>query len=216
MTGAPTAATVRIEARTESADDTRALAAALAPALAPGDVLLLVGDLGAGKTTFAQGLAAGLGVRDQVTSPTFTLVRPHRCTSPPTAEGRGQGNGPGPTPAPVAVKGYPPVRTMLHADLYRVEGLQEVADLALGEMVEDGAVAVVEWGDLGAPVLGSGALVVRIVMPFVEPADEGGPGEPPHEGEEQRVVTVELPPARAALASELRHRLSRWTRRAGG
>lgn len=171
----------RIEARTESAEDTRALAAALAPALEPGDVLLLVGDLGAGKTTFTQGLAAGLGVTEQVTSPTFTLVRPYACAPP------GPGNG------------HAPVRTLLHADLYRVERLHEVADLALGEMVEDGAVAVVEWGDVGAPVLGAGALVARITE------DDG----------EARSLVMELPAGRDALAGELRRRLARWTGRGG-
>jgi len=127
-------------ARTTGPDDTRALGAALAGVLRPGDVVLLVGDLGAGKTVLAQGIAAGLGVTDSVTSPTFTLVRPLRCA-------------PG------------PVRTMLHADLYRLERRREVVDLALGELVEDQAVAVVEWGEAAAPLLGADALTVRLVAP---------------------------------------------------
>ena len=171
----------RIEARTESAEDTRALAAALAPALEPGDVLLLVGDLGAGKTTFTQGLAAGLGVTEPVTSPTFTLVRPYACA--PAGQGDRRAS----------------VRALLHADLYRVERLHEVADLALGEMVEDGAVAVVEWGDVGAPVLGAGALVARIS----------------EDGDEARRVVMDLPAGRDALAGELRRRLARWSARGG-
>ena len=64
---------------TESAEATRAVAARLAPLSRAGDVFLLVGDLGAGKTTFAQGFAAGLGVEGPVTSPTFALVRQYRC-----------------------------------------------------------------------------------------------------------------------------------------
>lgn len=179
MTGAPDTAS-RIETRTGSADDTRALAASLAGALAPGDVLLLVGDLGAGKTTFVQGLAAGLGVTEQVTSPTFTLVRPYPCDESGT------------------------VRTLLHADLYRVERMHEVADLALGEMVEDGAVAVVEWGDVGAPVLGAGAVVVRIESPD----DDASGGD-------VRQLVFEVPGTRAALVAELEDRLGRWTRRRG-
>ena len=92
-------------------------------------MVLLSGDLGAGKTVLAQGIAAGLGVTDPVTSPTFTLVRPLPC-------------GPGP-----ATRRARAVRTMLHADLYRLDHRREVVDLGLGELVEDEAVAVVEWGE---------------------------------------------------------------------
>ena len=125
------------ETPSSSPEETRAVGAVLARLLRPGDIVLLAGDLGAGKTTFTQGLAAAMGVRDQVTSPTFTLVRPYPCAS---------GD----------------VRTLLHADLYRLDHLAEVRDLALDELVEDGAVAVVEWGDVGAPVLDPDALMVSI------------------------------------------------------
>lgn len=179
-------APLRVEARTASADATRAVAAAMAPALVPGDVLLLVGDLGAGKTTFVQGLARGLGVDEQVTSPTFTLVRPYPCAPADRAGGTR------------------PVRTLLHADLYRVERLQEVTDLALGELVEDAAVAAVEWGDVGAPVLGDDALVVRL---SAAAPSEGGADD---DGDEMRLVTVEVPSDRAELAEELRARLAPW------
>jgi tRNA threonylcarbamoyladenosine biosynthesis protein TsaE len=104
----------------------------------PGDVLLLVGDLGAGKTTFAQGFGSGLGVDEPVTSPTFTLVRQY----------------------PVGADG--PIRTFLHADLYRLDHLHEIVDLGLGELLEDGAVALVEWGDVAEPVLGRGSLAVEL------------------------------------------------------
>ena len=126
-----------IVARTTSAAATRDLAGALAGALAPGDLLLLVGDLGSDKTTFTQGLALGLGVTDPVTSPTFTLVRAYRC-------------GPG------------PVRTLLHADLYRLDRLQDVVDLGIGEMVDDQSVAVVEWGDVAASLFGPEVLTVSL------------------------------------------------------
>ncbi|HUY64322.1 MAG TPA: tRNA (adenosine(37)-N6)-threonylcarbamoyltransferase complex ATPase subunit type 1 TsaE [Acidimicrobiales bacterium] len=142
-------------ARTTGAEHTKAVGAALAGVLAPGDVVLLVGDLGAGKTTFAQGLAAGLGVDEAVTSPTFTLVRPYLCAG--------------------AHRG---VRTMLHADLYRLDSWQEVADLALGEMVEDGAVAIVEWGDVAEPVLGPDPVTVRLA---------------PGPSDEERTVSIALP-----------------------
>jgi tRNA threonylcarbamoyladenosine biosynthesis protein TsaE len=130
-----------VEATTASPEATRALAAALAPLCRAGDVVLLVGDLGAGKTVFAQGFAAALGVEGPVTSPTFALVRHYRC---------------GPDR---------PVRTLIHADVYRTGSVAEVAELALAELVEEDAVAVVEWGDMAAPALGESALEVTLVVP---------------------------------------------------
>lgn len=159
----------RWERTSPSAAATRALGAALAGCCRPGDVVLLTGDLGAGKTTFAQGFAVGLGVTEAVTSPTFVLLHPYRC-------------GPG------------PVRTLLHADLYRLGQLREVAELALGELVEDEAVALVEWGEMAAPLLGAEALVVTLAH---------------GEGAEERTVTVQAPPGerwgprRAALEAAL-------------
>jgi tRNA threonylcarbamoyladenosine biosynthesis protein TsaE len=130
-----------VERRTASPDATRALAGRLAARCRGGDVVLLVGDLGAGKTVFAQGFAAALGVVGPVTSPTFALVRHYRC---------------GPDS---------PVTALLHADVYRTGSLGEVADLALAELVEEDAVALVEWGDLAAPALGDGTLEVTLVAP---------------------------------------------------
>ncbi len=137
-------------------ESTRRLGAALGALARPGDLVLLVGGLGAGKTVLAQGFAAGLGVEGPVTSPTFTLVRQYRC-------------GPG-----------APVRQLLHADLYRLDHLAEVADLALPELLEGDAVALVEWGDVGAPVLGEGALEITLVP------ETNGSGE----GAERRAVTL--------------------------
>jgi tRNA threonylcarbamoyladenosine biosynthesis protein TsaE len=122
-----------------------ALAGALAPALRAGDVVLLAGDLGTGKTTFTKGLAEVLGVTEPVTSPTFTLVRTY-----PTIRSVEE-------PADPSI-----VRNLVHVDVFRLDRLQEVVDLAIGEMLEEGAVAVVEWGDLAAPVLGRDALVVNL------------------------------------------------------
>ncbi|MGH8981656.1 MAG: tRNA (adenosine(37)-N6)-threonylcarbamoyltransferase complex ATPase subunit type 1 TsaE [Acidimicrobiales bacterium] len=115
--------TVRV--RTASPTHTRALAASLASVARRGDVVVLAGMLGAGKTTFAQGFARGLGVQGPVTSPTFTLVRQYPCS----------------------------LGQLFHADVYRLDHLVEVADLGLGELVEDG-VALVEWGDVAVPALG--------------------------------------------------------------
>jgi len=127
-----------LEARTASATQTRELAHALAGAVGPGDIVLLVGGLGSGKTTFAQGFARGLGVEGPVTSPTFTLVREYPCAS------------------------RSGLRRLLHADVYRLESMGEVIDLALPELVEEDAVAVVEWGDVAAPALGTEVLRVTL------------------------------------------------------
>ncbi len=137
---------------TTSPDQTRALAGVVARACRPGDVLLLAGDLGSGKTTFAQGFGAALGVTEAITSPTFTLVRQY------------------------PLDGDGAMRTLLHADVWRLEHLHEIVDLGLGELVDDGAVALVEWGDAAEPVLGTDALTVELTA--------GG------EGDEVRVVTV--------------------------
>jgi tRNA threonylcarbamoyladenosine biosynthesis protein TsaE len=121
--------------RTSTTNDeaqTRALAASIAPALRVGDVVVLAGELGAGKTTFAKGLAAGLGVKEIVTSPTFTIVQQY--------EGR----------IPLA-----------HVDVYRLDRLQELHDLGFDELL-DAAAVLVEWGDAIAPLLPRDRLVVRI------------------------------------------------------
>ena len=90
--------------------------------------------MGAGKTAFAQGFAAGLGVLDPVTSPTFTLVHAY--------EGR---------------------LRVYHADLYRLERMAELADLALGELLDDDdAVVLVEWGDVVSAALGADLMTVRL------------------------------------------------------
>jgi tRNA threonylcarbamoyladenosine biosynthesis protein TsaE len=130
-----------VETTTTSADATRALAGRLAPLCRGGDVVLLVGELGAGKTVFAQGFAAALGVAGPVTSPTFALVRHYRC-NPPS-----------------------PVASLIHADVYRTGSLAEVVDLGLAELVEEDALALVEWGDLAAPALGQHALEVTLRLP---------------------------------------------------
>lgn len=109
---------VRLEA--VSLEGTHRLAAVLAGEIRPRDVLLLTGDLGAGKTTFTKAFCAALGVTDTVTSPTFTLVHEYQGQS---------------------------VR-VCHADLYRLERTGELADLGLDEARRGGAVLVVEWGDL--------------------------------------------------------------------
>lgn len=118
---------------TGSEDETRQLAAQLAGQLGPGAVVLLHGNLGAGKTAFVRGLAEGLGVpEDAVSSPTFTLVHEYRG-------GR---------------------LTLYHADLYRLAAGVSLDDLGLDELAEDGVLAV-EWPERLARPL-RGAIDVRI------------------------------------------------------
>jgi tRNA threonylcarbamoyladenosine biosynthesis protein TsaE len=129
------------------AESMRALGAALAGRLRAGDVVVLSGELGAGKTTFTQGLGAGLGVRGDVTSPTFVISRVH----PPLGDG-------------------PP---LVHVDAYRLGGVAELDDLDL-EMSLDEAVTVVEWGEGIAEGLADDRVEVRIERAL---AEEGSPGD---------------------------------------
>ena len=154
---------------------TSEVGAALAALLGPADVILLCGDLGAGKTTFTQGLARGLRVAEQVTSPTFTLVRQY----------------------PVPGTGKRPIQMLFHADVYRLGHLQEIADLGLGELVEDGGVALVEWGDVAEPVLGEGALSVHLA------AGEGG--------DDHRTITVSAGRSWSGRWDALSSALGEWT-----
>ncbi|MHB8244437.1 MAG: tRNA (adenosine(37)-N6)-threonylcarbamoyltransferase complex ATPase subunit type 1 TsaE [Acidimicrobiales bacterium] len=117
---------------TTSPESTRHAGKVVADVIEPGDVVLLVGGLGTGKTTFVQGVAAGLGVRDEVTSPTFTLCQVYK--------GR---------------------LTVMHADLWRLERLNEVLDLALDEELEVGGVLLVEWGEAAESLYGEDSLVVH-------------------------------------------------------
>ena len=115
-----------ISLHVHSVADTHAVASALAQLARTGDVIILAGEMGAGKTAFAQGFADALGVDEPVTSPTFTLV--HTYDS-------GRVN-------------------LHHADLYRLDRMSEVADLALAELVEGDGILLVEWGDVAASMLG--------------------------------------------------------------
>jgi tRNA threonylcarbamoyladenosine biosynthesis protein TsaE len=145
---------------------TRAVAARLATCCGPGDVVLLIGELGAGKTVFAQGFAAALGVAGPVTSPTFMLVRSYAC-------------------APDG-----PVDTLLHADVYRTESVPEVIDLALAELVEERAIALIEWGDLAAPALGDDLLAVTLTRPDPEPDPGTGDDADEAAGDDRRTVSL--------------------------
>ena len=96
------------------------MASALAQLSRSGDVIVLAGEMGAGKTAFAQGFGQALGITEPITSPTFTLVHT-----------------------------YDSGRIILHhADLYRLERTGELADLGLDELQDSGGVIIVEWGDI--------------------------------------------------------------------
>jgi tRNA threonylcarbamoyladenosine biosynthesis protein TsaE len=122
-----------IEARTKSADDTRALAAEVAPFARPGDLILLEGGLGTGKTVFVQGFAKGLGVTDRVTSPTFVLVRSYAGRIP-----------------------------LVHLDVYRLDRMQELVDLGIAELLDEDGVTLIEWGDVVTPALPADFLEIRL------------------------------------------------------
>jgi tRNA threonylcarbamoyladenosine biosynthesis protein TsaE len=135
-----------IALRSASPAATHEIAAAIAGLARAGDLLVLAGEMGSGKTWFAKGFAAALGVTDHVTSPTFTLV--HSYTG-----------------------GRLPLH---HADVYRLERMAEVTDLALGELLEEsgtgkGGVVLVEWGDAVAAALGADYLEVRLDFDEDEP-----------------------------------------------
>ena len=107
-----------IEIRCLTEEETRAVGRKLAASLRPGDVVVLAGGLGVGKTLFTSGIAAGLGVEEQLVSPSFVLVRQYRS-------------------------GFLP---LIHVDVYRLGSLNEFDDLEVFELGADGAV-VIEWGD---------------------------------------------------------------------
>ena len=113
---------------------TRALGAALATELGPGSVVVLSGDLGSGKTVFAQGVAEGLGVTERVVSPTFAIAREYEGRLP-----------------------------LHHLDVYRLDHVQEAIDLGLDELFED-AVTLIEWGDGVRDLLPADRLEVALAL----------------------------------------------------
>jgi len=119
-------------------EDTRGLGRSLAPLLRAGDLVVLVGPLGAGKTQLVQGIGAGLGVRGAITSPTFVISRVH----PPDPSRGGR-------------------LPLVHVDAYRLGDVAEVDDLDLDADV-DAAVTVVEWGAGLVEQLTDGYLEIRL------------------------------------------------------
>jgi tRNA threonylcarbamoyladenosine biosynthesis protein TsaE len=119
----------------QNAMETRQLGQALAPELKSGDCLILIGALGAGKTTFVQGLAEGLGISESVVSPTFTLMREY--------QGR---------------------LRLYHVDAYRINNLDELREIGLEDtMLAEGIVAI-EWGEKASELLPRGSLEIQIEL----------------------------------------------------
>jgi tRNA threonylcarbamoyladenosine biosynthesis protein TsaE len=133
-----------------SADATRALAARIARCATPGTVIALSGDLGAGKTCFIQGLAAGLGVDGPVTSPTFVMIAEHAGRLP-----------------------------LYHVDLYRTETLGEIRALGLAELMGGEGLTAIEWAERAEPLLPARAVRVRIQGAGDEPRTVEIEGAPP-------------------------------------
>jgi tRNA threonylcarbamoyladenosine biosynthesis protein TsaE len=134
VTGASLAEGVTVA--TASAAETRRLGKRLGRRLEAGDVVLLEGTLGAGKTVLVQGIAEGLDVADPVTSPTFTLVHEYQGRLP-----------------------------LYHADLYRIAGETEAVDLGLEDLYYGDGVTVVEWAGRAAALVPREHLWVRLEVP---------------------------------------------------
>jgi tRNA threonylcarbamoyladenosine biosynthesis protein TsaE len=118
---------------THSESETRELGRMLATILRPGDVLLLVGGLGTGKTCLAKGLASGLGVKERVLSPTFTLLREYMGRLP-----------------------------LYHLDAYRLEGPWDLYDIGVEEYLDGDGVLMVEWGDRARKFFGRNYLEIGL------------------------------------------------------
>lgn len=115
-------------------EDTRALGLRIAEALEPGDIVALVGDLGTGKTALTKYIAEGLGIKGDISSPTFTIVKEYRSGRLP----------------------------LYHFDVYRLGSGDELIDIGAEEMLDGDGLCVIEWADIVADVLPEDALAIRL------------------------------------------------------
>lgn len=121
------------EITSNGAKKTQAIGEKLGGLAVSGDIILLQGDLGVGKTCLTQGIARGLGISEYVLSPTFVLVREYHGRLP-----------------------------LYHIDLYRLDFIEEMADLGLDDYFDSGGVCVVEWADKGFDILPMEHLLIEI------------------------------------------------------
>lgn len=128
---------VRIRAESRSSEETERLGAELAAELQPGEVVLVTGELGSGKTTFVRGACRALGVRVPVTSPTFTVGQRYPASGP--------------------------VASVSHLDLYRIESLDDEDPDILADYLGPETIAFVEWPEVAEPELGELATATRRV-----------------------------------------------------
>lgn len=176
---------------TADAEATRTIGAALGVCLPPGALVTLSGGLGAGKTTFVQGVARGLGHAGRVTSPTYTLVHLYALPSPSLST-------PQLTPAPTASAAHPSDGGhLVHVDLYRVGSAADVDELALDERRADGDRVVVEWPANAGAALGDVDLAVLIRD---DDRDVGGEPEPAAEPPRVLALTAGTAAGEAVLA----------------
>ena len=122
------------EVKIKSEEDTRRFGIALAEELKPNDVLALIGDLGVGKTSLTKYIAEGLGVTENVTSPTFTIVAEHHSGRMP----------------------------LYHFDVYRLGSGDELLDTGAEELLDGDGACVIEWADIVADVLPADSLIVSL------------------------------------------------------
>ncbi len=125
-----------LKINTHSPEETQKLGMAIGEVAEPGDVYLLIGNLGAGKTCLTQGIAWGIGVKEYALSPSFVLVRQLLGRLP-----------------------------LYHIDLYRLDRLDEIADLGLEDYLYGRGVSVVEWADRGMSLLPAEHLLIRLDCP---------------------------------------------------
>lgn len=151
------------EFRAATAEETRELGARIAALLGPGDLVVLTGPLGAGKTTLVQGIAEGLKVRGPITSPTFVIARVHPSLS----------GGP----------------ALVHVDAYRIAGALEIDDLDLDASLDE-SVTVVEWGEGLVEGLSENRLEILIERAEGDVQPGGHPAEGQFAEAEERVIRL--------------------------
>lgn len=118
----------------KSEEDTASLGLMLAEAAEPGDIIALIGDLGTGKTALTKYIAKGLGITEEISSPTFTIVKEYKSGRLP----------------------------LYHFDVYRLGCGDELMDIGAEDMLEGDGLCVIEWADIVSDVLPADALVVRL------------------------------------------------------